>query len=163
MPAVQPETLVRGEWERPAEEPYDPTEILEEADQPFPIAQEKSESKIPPRKSALPTSRRTESLPKETVKAAPKGVTSPARVLRRRDPTYPKSARRDGIEGRVVLSVQIRSDGRVGSVRVATSSGSAALDSAAISAMKSWVFAPEMKDGERVSITVNKAFLFALK
>jgi TonB family protein len=51
----------------------------------------------------------------------------------------------------------------VGSVRVATSSGSAALDSAAISAMKSWVFAPEMKDGERVSITVNKAFLFALK
>jgi protein TonB len=84
-------------------------------------------------------------------------------VVRRYHPDYPPGARRDGIEGRVVLTVQVRSDGRVGSVRVSTSSGSALLDSAAISAVKRWSFAPELQDGEKVSTTLNVPFRFELK
>jgi protein TonB len=62
----------------------------------------------------------------------------------------------------VTLSVQVRADGRVGSVRVSLSSGSAALDSAAISAIKRWSFSPEQKNGKSVPTLLNVPFRFAL-
>ena len=83
--------------------------------------------------------------------------------MRRYKPSYPLTAKRAGVEGRVVLAVEVRADGRVGSVRVATSAGNAALDSAAISAVKRWKFAAEVKNGRKVSTTLHVPFAFNLK
>lgn len=157
--AVLPE-LAEVEIEPRPEEPYDPTEQLEEAQVPFPTAEPEVVQEKPKAKSPR---QRPVSQPKPAPRPAVTGVTSPARVLRSFKPHYPRSARKAGTEGRVVLTVQIRPDGRVGSVRVATSSGSAALDSAAISAVKRWSFAPEMKNGREVSATLNVPFRFELE
>jgi len=167
--AARPEKLVQADWERSAEEPYDPSDLLEEAVVPFPPAEEepkvvkKSPRRAKPKKSEPKESRRAGTRPKTTPKPAAKGPSRPARDLKRYRPPYPGSARRAGVEGRVVLSVQVRTDGRIGSVRVASSSGSAVLDSAAISAVKRWKFAPELKNGKAVTSTVNVPFTFDLK
>jgi len=172
IPAMRPE-LVQAEWERPAHEPYDPTEALEEAHLPFPVKtepdpepppdRERELTKSPPKKSTSPP--RPEARPRTTPKPkqAAEGPSRPVRELKRYQPPYPQSARRAGTEGRVVLTVQVRPDGRIGSVRVSSSSGSPVLDSAAISAVKRWKFAPELEKGKPVTASVKVPFTFALK
>ncbi|MBI5598869.1 MAG: energy transducer TonB [Deltaproteobacteria bacterium] len=51
----------------------------------------------------------------------------------RRNTYYPMTARRSGKEGRVVTDFLIKNDGTVGAIRVVSSSGSNALDDAAVS------------------------------
>ncbi|NIP98177.1 MAG: TonB family protein, partial [Akkermansiaceae bacterium] len=132
IPAVQPEELVQAKWERPSDGPYDPSDLLEEAELPFtPASEEPEVTRSTPRESK-PKERR----PATRIRPVATGPSQPVRVVRRYQPPYPKSARRAGTEGRVLLAVQVRSDGRVGSVRVSESSGSAVLDSAAVSAVK---------------------------
>ena len=55
-------------------------------------------------------------------------------------PAYPERARRRGWEGRVILEVEVTSDGAVAEVRIAESSGYGALDSAALEAVRRWRF-----------------------
>ena len=57
-------------------------------------------------------------------------------------PDYPESARREGHEGRVLLRVLIDDHGRIKSVEISNSSGSAALDRAAAEAIRRWRFHP---------------------
>ncbi len=65
-----------------------------------------------------------------------------------RAPVYPESARRLGREGRVILDAELDNFGRVVSVQVAHSSGSADLDQAAIEAVQEWTM-DLPKDGSR--------------
>lgn len=63
-------------------------------------------------------------------------------------PRYPRSMARQGIEGIVMLRIQVGPDGGTGRiVRVWTSSGHEALDSAAVEAARQWVFRPGCRDG----------------
>tara|TARA_B100000674_G_C37937852_1_gene961201 strand:- start:2049 stop:2237 length:189 start_codon:yes stop_codon:yes gene_type:complete len=62
-----------------------------------------------------------------------------------------------------MLDVQIGTRGRVGSVRVLSSSGSAVLDSTAIAAVKRWSFSPALKNGKPVSSQVHVPFRFSLQ
>jgi protein TonB len=55
-------------------------------------------------------------------------------------PRYPRRAARLGIHGTVILSVEVRADGRVESCEVETSSGSRLLDEAARRAVRDWQF-----------------------
>ncbi len=48
---------------------------------------------------------------------------------------YPAAARRAGLEGRVVVAIEVSSGGRVKAVRLHNSSGYPALDAAALSAL----------------------------
>ena len=57
-------------------------------------------------------------------------------------PNYPDSARREGREGRVLLRVLVDDQGRSKKVEINSSSGSEALDRAAVEAIKRWRFHP---------------------
>lgn len=60
-------------------------------------------------------------------------------------PAYPEVARRQGLEGTVVLAVKVLADGRTGEVRVKRSSGDSLLDEAAVAAARNWRFLPAMQ------------------
>jgi protein TonB len=63
---------------------------------------------------------------------------------------YPAQARADGVEGRLVLRLQIGADGSVTHVDV-VSSVEAALDAVAIATVKKWRFKPAMRCGKPVA------------
>lgn len=65
-----------------------------------------------------------------------------ARYLHNPPPLYPWQARRMGIEGRVVLQVEILQDGSAGRIEIQHSSGHELLDQAAIKAVGGWRFDP---------------------
>lgn len=61
-------------------------------------------------------------------------------------PVYPASARRKGVEGVVVVAVEVCADGHCENARLAESSGNDALDDAALAAVKKWRY--EARPGE---------------
>jgi len=63
-------------------------------------------------------------------------------------PEYPPEAKAKGIQGRVVLDVQVQGDGRVGTVKVV--SGDPVLSEAAVTAVKQWVYQPLAAKGKPV-------------
>lgn len=65
-----------------------------------------------------------------------------ANYLNNPAPAYPNGARRMGEEGRVLLRVHVSAEGRPIEVQLSRSSGSAALDEAAIAAVRNWRFTP---------------------
>lgn len=69
-------------------------------------------------------------------------------------PPYPLDALNAGIEGRVLILVSIRSDGRVADARISDSSGSPSLDQAALATVRSWRFEPARRDGRPVAYDV---------
>ena len=80
--------------------------------------------------------------------APPKAsVREPARALSAPSPAYPESARESGVEGVVRLVIEVLEDGTVGEVEVLESSGSQALDAAAIRGVREWTFSPARVDG----------------
>lgn len=73
------------------------------------------------------------------------GTDSPAvppRLISHREPVYPSSARKAGIEGTTTVRMLVGADGDVDEVTVDGSSGSDALDAAAVSACYKWSFTP---------------------
>ncbi len=65
-----------------------------------------------------------------------------ARYLHNPPPPYPWQARRMGIEGRVVLQVEILQNGNAGRIEIRQSSGHELLDQAAIKTVGGWRFDP---------------------
>lgn len=63
-------------------------------------------------------------------------------ILSSAKPKYPMRARRNGIEGHVVLRVEILSNGQPGDISIKSSSGDDSLDEAAINAVNRWRFTP---------------------
>lgn len=66
----------------------------------------------------------------------------PPSILSRVAPPYPPAARQAGLEGTVILKIQIFENGRADNVSITRSSGSEALDDAAITTIKQWRFVP---------------------
>ncbi len=77
-------------------------------------------------------------------------------------PLYPISAARRREQGRVVLDVDVTADGRADAIRIATSSGSPALDRAAIEAVRLWRFNPATRGGTPVPATAEVPINFTL-
>jgi len=65
-----------------------------------------------------------------------------AAYLKNPKPAYPATARRMGIEGRVVLKVFVSKEGKPLHIEAAESSGNDLLDKAAFDAVKNWRFIP---------------------
>lgn len=88
----------------------------------------------------------------------------PPRLLADLSPSarYPERARRLGLEGDVVLLLHIGTDGAVGSVEIATSSGHEELDRAAADAAKLWRFDPAREDGNAVAYDIRAPVEFRL-
>jgi protein TonB len=77
-------------------------------------------------------------------------------------PAYPESARRRGQEGRVEIEVTVSAQGAPTAVRVARSSGHAALDEAAADAVRGWRFSAALAQGRPVEFTLTIPFRFVL-
>jgi protein TonB len=78
-------------------------------------------------------------------------------------PRYPRSARRRGQQGTVVLSVHVDASGRVTNLRLFESSGHRALDNAALDAVKKWSFEPGRRGDMAVAMWVNVPVRFELQ
>jgi periplasmic protein TonB len=77
-------------------------------------------------------------------------------------PKYPRIARRRGYKGTVVLEVLVDRNGRVGDLRVSTSSGYKILDKAALASVKDWAFEPGMRGDQKVEMWVRVPVRFQL-
>lgn len=77
-------------------------------------------------------------------------------------PAYPLLAIRQGAQGQVLLLVEVLTDGRAGRIDLEKSSGHAALDAAAINAVRAWRFTPARKDGLLATQTVSIPIQFNL-
>jgi protein TonB len=109
------------------------------------------------------------------VAAAPPSPPAPAReplatppdfnaaYLRNAPPRYPLIARRNGVEGTVRLKVFVSRDGRAGQVQLDRSSGSSALDTAAVEAVKNWQFVPARRGDEIIESWVIVPLVFKLE
>ena len=91
----------------------------------------------------------------------PGSVPEPPRLRGEIRPAYPLSARRDGVEGTVRVQARVSPTGRTEECWVARSSGSAALDRAALRAVRSARFDPARRQGRTVAeeVTVTVRFL----
>lgn len=93
--------------------------------------------------------------PPETAAAA-----AVPRLLSAPQPEYPRSALRAGLTGRVVLRIDVGTDGRPREVVVVESSRHRVLDRAAVRAVQRWRFEPAMRDGVAVPATVQQVISF---
>lgn len=87
---------------------------------------------------------------------------SPPTLVREVRPIYTDEARRQGIEGDVILEIVVRSDGSVGSIRVRRSLGGG-LDQRAIDAVRQWRFNPAKRNGAPVDVAVEVSVEFKLR
>ena len=71
----------------------------------------------------------------------------PAPLTRPSEIEYTQDARANGIEGRLILRITVGADGSVTGVDV-QGSVEAALDAAAVAAVKTWTFKPAMRCGK---------------
>lgn len=77
------------------------------------------------------------------------------------DPEYAESARRDRIQGTVVLQVKVSKDGRGTDIKVLKSVGHG-LDEAAIKAVSQWKYQPATLNGEPVEVVTQVTVNFRL-
>lgn len=97
---------------------------------------------------------------------SPQGNTGPdfnAAYLNNPKPPYPRIAVRQKTEGTVTLIVRVMPDGRAGDVRIGQTSGSSALDEAALKTVKSWRFVPARQGGVAVEADVQVPITFKLQ
>ena len=89
----------------------------------------------------------------------------PPGILSRKEPSYPEKARQAGLEGTVVLKIQILETGRPGDVSIHQSSGSELLDDAAASAVQRWRFVPAKvrASGQSITCYTTMPVVFKLK
>jgi protein TonB len=79
------------------------------------------------------------------------------------DPPYPETARRRGLEGTVLLSVLVRSNGTVGEVKLAKTSGHRLLDAAAMGTIRDWQFIPGRRGERPVQMEIRVPVRFQLE
>lgn len=77
--------------------------------------------------------------------------------------TYPLAARRMGLQGRVMLNVEVLAEGLCGQVNVRQSSGHEILDNSAMQSVKTWKFAPARHAGDAITKWFMVPIQFSLK
>jgi protein TonB len=131
-----------------------PAVAIDPAPTPIRVAPALPAAALPAPALALPAS----------VAATPATVAASARVdygtVSR--PPYPAAALRRGAEGEVLVRVQVGSDGRVGRLELARSSGDRDLDRAALAAVRGWRFQPAQTAGAPVAAWVVVPVVFQL-
>lgn len=77
-------------------------------------------------------------------------------------PRYPWRARRQGIEGRVVIRLMVAADGKPARISILQSSGYAILDRAAVRTFRDWRFRPATRAGIAVASSLDVPISFRL-
>lgn len=90
----------------------------------------------------------------------PPPVVREAKLLRRVDPEYPSSARRDAVAGSVDLAVVVSDSGTVREVSVLRANPPGVFDKSALSAVRKWKYDPRYVDGlpAEAHLTVHLEF-----
>ncbi len=91
------------------------------------------------------------------------GVRSAARYLSGERPLYPRIARENGWQGKVIVRAQVLEDGTAAAATLNRSCGYPILDEAAIDAVKRWRFAPAMDGNFSLASTVDVPVIFDLR
>jgi protein TonB len=78
-------------------------------------------------------------------------------------PPYPVSARRRGLQGTVLLRVNVSETGNVASLRISRSSGYDLFDRAALNAVRKWKFSPRRLGGIATPGIVEVPIQFKIK
>jgi TonB family protein len=86
---------------------------------------------------------------------------TPPRPVYKPDPKYVDKARREKINGVVVLAMTVTAEGRVRDVKVIKSLDTG-LDKQAIAAVRTWRFEPATKDGKPVAVHLKTEVDFRL-
>lgn len=97
------------------------------------------------------------------VKAAEKGPGVAPLLLANPKPVYPKRARKQGLEGRVLLRVLVGTTGESLNVTTLQSSGHPILDEAASQAVQKWRFIPAQRAGLPVATALDIPIVFRIK
>lgn len=85
-----------------------------------------------------------------------------AAYLNNPSPSYPALSRRNGESGKVMLRVQVNSDGRPQQIELQRSSGFSRLDDAALAAVRQWRFIPAKRGDENLTEWVLVPLVFKL-
>jgi protein TonB len=104
--------------------------------------------------------------PPAPVAAPPAPVTPPrsdAGYLNNPKPFYPLAAKRRGEEGTAFVKVMVTADGRAKDVALDRSSGSPALDEAALAAVRGWRFVPARQGTQAVEAPYVVPVVFKLE
>jgi protein TonB len=72
-------------------------------------------------------------------------------------------ARKRGYQGTVVLEVLVDRGGKVKELNLSASSGYSVLDQAALASVKTWIFDPGTRGGEKVDMWVKVPVRFQLE
>jgi protein TonB len=108
----------------------------------------------------------TPTAPDEAEPGGPKdagaGAMMAAGVIKGAKPEYPIAARKQGLEGKVVLRVTVSPDGRTTSVTVVQSSGHAILDRAARDGVSRWRFNPARRATGTIASVIDVPIEFKL-
>lgn len=95
---------------------------------------------------------------------APSPLSEALALVNAPPPRYPPAALKQGVEGTVHFKVRVGVDGLVKDIEIIKSSGSRALDRAAIQQIKRrWVFEPRLYDGVKVESTGIGQLSFSLQ
>jgi TonB family protein len=92
----------------------------------------------------------------------PSAVVTTPKVIKSSKPAYTTEAMRRRIQGEVVLQVDVRPDGTVGTVALVKSLFPG-LDEEAVKTVREFQFAPGEKDGKPVTVRTDVAMAFNLR
>ncbi|MCC6747013.1 MAG: TonB-dependent receptor [Deltaproteobacteria bacterium] len=109
----------------------------------------------------VPPALAQEGVREEVKRAAPPKITRPPELRTFVPAVYPPLAQKNGVEGTVLLQIDLDARGKVGAVKVLTSV-SPELDAAAVDAVRRFVFSPAELDGKPGPVRVRYAYRFAL-
>lgn len=141
-------------------EPAKPAPPQHVAARPAPaLVQTAAEAPLAVAKPAPPASEQSAGLPGND--APPDTVARPSSG--NPPPSYPRLARRRGLEGRLVLRVSVDAGGRAGDIEVIESSGHRLLDDSALKAVAGWRFTPARRGGIPVASRLDIPVNFRLK
>jgi protein TonB len=105
---------------------------------------------------------KTDILPVPNPTYTPGEVDQAPRVLRSFPPQYPYIAKRDSIEGWVVLRFVVNTEGVAGNVTVAAAEPEGIFEEAAMKAVARYKFKPALKNGDAVNCIVTQRMQFSL-
>jgi len=83
------------------------------------------------------------------------------KLIKKMDPIYPESARKEGIKGEIIVQVTIDIYGRVEIVKILKSIPE--LDDSAVEAVKQWVYEPYLVDGKPTKVAFEVPIRFRLR
>jgi TonB family protein len=96
----------------------------------------------------------------ETRKPAERSEHQGPKLVKKVNPTYPEEARKEGIEGTVILEATIDTDGNVAEVKVLRG-GHESLNKAAAEAIKQWKYEPAIIEGKAMPVNITVTIKFS--